>query len=157
VQQQTGFVENPLFVVLQEACYGHDGKPTGWAAERALATFPEFAADADPLLFTGETMFPWMVRHIRGLRPFAEAAELLAAKTDWPALYDTGRLAANQVPVAAVVYHDDMYVDADLSLGTLRALGSARAWITNEWEHDGVTASGGAVLARLMDMAVGRI
>lgn len=157
VLQQTGFVENPLFVVLQEACYGHDGKPTSWAAERALTASPEFAADADPLLFTGETMFPWMLRQIRGLRPFAEAADLLTAKTDWPTLYDPRRLAANPVPVAAVIYHDDMYVDAELSLQTLRNLGSARAWITNEWEHDGVTASGGAVLARLMDMAAGRI
>jgi pimeloyl-ACP methyl ester carboxylesterase len=157
VMQQTGFVENPLFVVLQEAIYGQGGQPTGWAAERALAGSPEFAADADPLLFTGETMFPWMTRQIRGLRPFAEAADQLAAKTDWLELYDAQRLAANTVPVAAVVYHDDMYVDAELSLGTVRALGSARAWVTNEWEHDGVTASGGAVLARLMEMAAGRV
>ncbi|NUR27247.1 MAG: alpha/beta fold hydrolase [Catenulispora sp.] len=155
--QLTGFVENPLFVVLQEACYGQGSKPTGWAADRALAGFPEFASDAERLLFTGETMFPWMLRQIRGLRPFAEAAEVLAAWTDWPPLYDAQRLAANPVPVAAIVYHDDMYVDAELSSATLRTLGSARAWVTNEWEHDGVTASGGVVLARLMDMAAGRI
>ncbi|MEY9930531.1 pimeloyl-ACP methyl ester carboxylesterase [Catenulispora sp. GP43] len=157
VMQQTGFVDNPLFVVLQEACFGQGPYRTGWAAERAVAGFPEFADDADPLLFTGETMFRWMVREIRGLRPFAEAAELLAARTDWPALYDAGRLAANRVPVMAAVYHDDMYVDAELSLRTLHTLGSARAWVTNEWEHDGVSASGGAVLARLMDMAAGRV
>lgn len=155
VMQQTGFVDNPLFVVLQEACFGQGPYPTGWAADRALAGFPEFADDADPLLFTGETMFPWMAREIRGLRPFADAAALLSARTDWPVLYDADRLTANPVPVMAAVYHDDMYVDAELSLRTLRTLGSARAWVTNEWEHDGVSASGGAVLARLMDMAAG--
>ncbi len=153
----TGFVENPLFAVLQEPCFGQGPVPNGWAAQRVLAEFPSFAADADPLLFTGEMIYPWMFEEYRALRPFAEAADILAAKTDWPRLYDPARLAANQIPLAAVVYHDDMYVDAGLSLRTIRDLGSARAWVTNEWEHDGVNASGGTVLARLMDMAAGRL
>ncbi|MFJ5831634.1 alpha/beta fold hydrolase [Streptomyces sp. NPDC093089] len=153
----TGFVDNPLFAVLQETLYGQGAGPTGWAASRAMAGFPEFAEDADPLLLTGEMMYPWMFREIRGLRPFADAADLLAARTDWPALYDPRRLAANEVPLAAVVYHDDMYVDAGLSLRTAREIGAARVWVTNEWEHDGLSASGGRVLARLMDLAAGRV
>ncbi|WP_137992359.1 alpha/beta fold hydrolase [Streptomyces vilmorinianum] len=152
----TGFTDNPLFAVLQETLYGQGAGPTAWAASRALADFPEFAEDADPLLLTGEMMYPWMFRDIRGLRPFAEAAELLAARTDWPPLYDPHRLAVNEVPLAAVVYHDDMYVDAGLSLRTARAVGSTRVWVTNEWEHDGVHTSGDRVLARLMDLAAGR-
>jgi pimeloyl-ACP methyl ester carboxylesterase len=153
----TGFVDNPLFVVMQESLFAQGtGRPTGWAADRALADFPEFAEGADPLLLTGEMMYPWMVREIAGLRPFADAADLLAARTDWPPLYDPDRLAANEVPLAAVVYHDDMYVDAGLSLRTAREAGATRAWVTNEWEHDGVSASGGRVLARLMDLAADR-
>ncbi|MFC8510017.1 alpha/beta fold hydrolase [Streptomyces sp. NPDC057411] len=152
----TGFTDNPLFAVLHESIYAQGTGPTAWAAERALAAFPEFAEDADPLLLTGETIHPWMFEEVSGLRPFAEAAELLARRTDWPPLYDPARLAANEVPLAAVVYHDDMYVDAGISLGTVRAIGAARAWVTNEWEHDGVSASGGRVLARLMDMTAGR-
>ncbi|MFJ8386641.1 alpha/beta fold hydrolase [Streptomyces sp. NPDC094438] len=153
----TGFVDNPLFVVLQESLFAQGaGRATGWAADRALADFPEFAESADPLLLTGEMMYPWMVREIAGLRPFADAADLLAARTDWPPLYDPDRLAVNEVPVAAVVYHDDMYVDAGLSLRTAREVGATRAWVTNEWEHDGVSASGGRVLARLMDLAADR-
>ncbi|MFI6684016.1 alpha/beta fold hydrolase [Streptomyces sp. NPDC050485] len=153
----TGFVDNPLFVVMQESLFAQGtGRPTGWAAHRALADFPEFGEGADPLLLTGEMMYPWMVREIAGLRPFADAADLLAARTDWPPLYDPDRLAANEVPLAAVVYHDDMYVDAGLSLRTAREVGATRAWVTNEWEHDGVSASGGRVLARLMDLAADR-
>lgn len=152
----TGFSDNPLFAVLQEACYGQGGEPTFWAADRAMAGLPEFAEDADPLLFTGEMFFPWMYEEISGLRPFAGAAHLLAERSGWPDLYDRRRLAANQVPVAAVIYHDDMYVDASLSLETARSVGALRAWVTNEWEHDGVTASGDRVLARLMDLAAGR-
>ncbi|MEU8925714.1 alpha/beta fold hydrolase [Kitasatospora sp. NPDC048545] len=156
VMQLTAFTDNPLFAVLQESIYGRPGACTGWAAERALAAHPAFAEDADPLLLTGEMIYPWMFREISGLRPFADAADLLAARTDWATLYDPARLAANRVPVAAAVYHDDMYVDADLSLRTARSIGGLRAWITNEWEHDGVTASNGRVLARLMALASGR-
>ncbi|MFG2146291.1 alpha/beta fold hydrolase [Streptomyces sp. NPDC048696] len=152
----TGFADNPLFAVLQETLYGQGPGATGWAASRALSDFPEFAEDADPLLLTGEMMYPWMFREIANLRPFADAADLLAARTDWPPLYDPRRLAANEVPLAAIVYHDDMYVDAGLSLRTAREIGAARVWVSNEWEHDGVHASGGRVLARLMDLAAGR-
>ncbi|MFD7324022.1 alpha/beta fold hydrolase [Streptomyces sp. NPDC059875] len=156
VMALTGFTDNPLFAVMQETLYGQGAGPTGWAASRALSGFPEFAEDADPLLLTGEMIHPWMFREIRGLRPFADAADLLAARTDWPPLYDPHRLAVNEVPLAAIVYHDDMYVDAGLSLRTAREVGATRVWVTNEWEHDGVSASGGRVLARLMDLAAGR-
>ncbi|MGW6568954.1 alpha/beta fold hydrolase [Streptomyces sp. NPDC054975] len=156
VMALTGFTDNPLFAVMQETLYGQGDKPTGWAASRVMAGYPEFAEDADPLLLTGEMIYPWMFRDIKGLRPFAEAAELLAERTDWPPLYDPHRLAANRVPLAAIVYHDDMYVDAELSLRTARDVGATRVWVTNEWEHDGVSASGGRVLSRLMDLAAGR-
>ncbi|SOB81350.1 alpha/beta hydrolase [Streptomyces sp. 1331.2] len=157
VMNLTAFTDNPLFAALQESIYGRPGAATGWAAARAMATRPEFAEDADPLLFTGEMFHPWTFEEITGLRPFAEAVHLLAERTDWPALYDPVRLAANRVPIAAAIYHDDMYVDAGLSLRTARTVGSLRTWVTNEWEHDGVTASGDRVLARLMDLAAARI
>jgi pimeloyl-ACP methyl ester carboxylesterase len=151
----TGFVDQPLFA-LQEYCYGRPGGHTGWAAARALRSRPEFAADATPLLFTGEMMYPWMFEQIAALRPFAGAADILAATDDWPAVYDTARLAANEVPVLAAVYADDMYVDAGLSRETAAAVGNVRTWVTNEHEHDGVRTSGDAVLGHLMDMAAGR-
>lgn len=156
VMGATGFAGNPLFVVLQETLYGQGAPATGWAAARALDDFPAFADGTDPFLLTGEMMYPWMFQEIAALRPFAPAADLLARRTDWPPLYDPVRLAANEVPLAAVVYHDDMYVDAGLSLRTAREVGACRAWVTNEWEHDGLTASGGRVLARLMDLAADR-
>ncbi|WP_414507330.1 alpha/beta fold hydrolase [Streptomyces sp. NEAU-L66] len=156
VRNLTGFTDNPLYAVLQETLYGQGAGPTDWAASRALDGFAAFTEEADPLLLTGEMIYPWMFREITGLRPFADAADLLAARADWPPLYDPHRLAANQVPLAAIVYHDDMYVDAGLSLRTAREVGATRVWVTNEWEHDGVSASGGRVLSRLMDLAAGR-
>lgn len=38
------------------------------------------------------------------LRPYKEAAELLAAKEDWGALYDASVLGGNAVPSAAISY-----------------------------------------------------
>lgn len=155
VMALTGFVDTPLFA-MQEYTYGHPGSgPTRWAAQRAIEQRPEFAADADPLLFTGETMFPWMFEEIAALRPFRGAADLLAAYDAWPALYDLDRLAANEVPVSAVVYHDDMYVDAGLSLETAARVGNVRAWVTNEYEHDGLRADPERVLGRLRDRLLG--
>ncbi len=155
VMAATGFVDAPIFA-LQEFCYGRPGVATGWAAQRAIEARPEFAATADPLLFTGEMMYPWMFTDIAALRPFAGAADLLAAADDWPALYDPDRLAANEVPLVAAVYHDDMYVDADLQTETARAVGNTRVWVTNEYEHNGLRAAGEPVLRRLMDMVAGR-
>lgn len=154
VMELTGFVDNPLWA-LQEYCYALGRGPTGWAADRAMAERPEFAAGADPLLFTGEMMYPWMFEQIAALRPFAGAADRLASADDWPDLYDRRRLAANEVPVLAAVYADDMYVDAGLSLETAAAVGNVRTWVTNEFEHDGLRADGDTVLGHLIDMADG--
>jgi hypothetical protein len=155
VMAQTGFIDQPLFA-LQEYCYGRPGSgPTGWAASRALENHPAFAADADPLLFTGEMMYPWMFEQIAALRPFAGAAEIMASADDWPPLVDPARLAANEVPVVAAVYFDDMYVDAGLSLETAEAVGNVRTWVTNEHQHDGLRTAGEAVLGHLMEMAAG--
>jgi pimeloyl-ACP methyl ester carboxylesterase len=154
VMHLTGFVDQPLFA-LQEYCYGQGKGATAWAAARAIESRPEFAADADPLLFTGEMMYPWMFDEIAALTPFAGAAGILARTDDWPPVYDPDRLAANEVPVVAAVYADDMYVDAGLSLETATAVGNVRTWVTNEHEHDGLRTSGDEILSHLMDMAAG--
>ena len=45
------------------------------------------------------------------LAPLKGAAEALAAKADWPGLYDAHALGATTVPVASATYFEDMYVD----------------------------------------------
>jgi hypothetical protein len=89
------------------------------------------------------------------LRPLRDAADLLAQADDWPALYDPARLAVNEVPAAAAVYFNDMYVPAEFSVPTGQAIGGLRAWVTSEYEHDGLRASNGAVLDRLIALAHG--
>jgi hypothetical protein len=155
VMNLTSFRENPLFMAMQESIYGiAGGGSTGWAAEAERARHPQFDPGARPLLLTGEMAYPWMFTEIAGLRPFRAAAEALASRTDWGPLYDLDRLADNSVPVAAAVYHDDMYVDAGLSLDTATAVGNLDAWVTNEFEHDGLGEE--RVLDRLMEMVADR-
>ncbi|WP_049570724.1 alpha/beta fold hydrolase [Nonomuraea sp. SBT364] len=150
VLARSSYADNPLFAALQESIYGHGPGATAWAAERERARHPEFAETARPLLFTGEMIYPWMFEEIRALRPFRAAVELLAGRDDWPPLYDRDRLAANEVPLAAAVYFDDMYVDSGLQLDTASRVGNARAWVTNEYEHDGIGDE--RVFARLTEL-----
>ncbi len=147
----TAYNGAPLFAAIHEAIYGQGEGATGWAAERLLAEFPEFDAGARPLLFTGEMIYPFMFEEVALLKPFRAAAEALARRPRHSRLYDKARLAQNTVPVSAVVYHDDMYVDAGLSLQTARVVGNVDVWITNEFEHDGIRQSG-AVFERLVAM-----
>ena len=161
VHARLSFAAAPLYALLHEACYAQ-GFATRWSAQRIRAEFGEFdpaaAIDGDaPLLFTGEMIYPWMIDADPVLRPLREAADLLAERDDWPPLYDPSRLAANDVPVTAAVYYDDMYVDRELSMRTADAIRGLRTWVTSEYEHDGLRVSSGAVLGRLLDMRHGNI
>lgn len=142
---------NPLFWTLQESIYGdqHSG-PTAWAAQAERERRAQFDESRRPLLFTGEMAFPWMFDEVRLLRGFRTAVDQLAAKTDWSPLYDRAALQSNEVPVAAVVYFDDMYVDAGLQLETLKGVGNSQYWVTNEYEHDGIGS--GRTLTRLREL-----
>jgi pimeloyl-ACP methyl ester carboxylesterase len=151
------FATAPLYALLHEACYAQ-GAPTRWSAERVRTEFPEFDAEralaaGDPVLFTGEMIYPWMYETDPALAPLAGAAEILAQR-DWPPLYDAAALAASTVPAAAAIYFTDMYVPLELSLGTAAAIGGLVPWVTSEFDHDGLRASD-RVLDRLISLARG--
>jgi len=155
------FTPGPLYAVLHEACYAQ-GFATKWSAQRVRSEFPAFDPAAaldgdDPLMFTGEMIYPWMIEADPVLQPLRAAADLLADQDSWPLLYDPIRLGANEVPAAAAVYFADMYVDRDDSLRAAVAIRGLRPWVTNEYEHDGIRASRGAVLDRLIAMVRGEV
>lgn len=148
---------NPLYAVVHESIYAQ-GAATDWAAHRLRGEWEAFVEDADPATaeryyLTGEHVYPWQLREDPALAPLAGAADLLAAKADFPALYDPERLAANEVPVAAAVYVDDMFVPVELSLATARTVGNVRPWITNDYAHDGIRTDGANILHRLITLA----
>lgn len=148
-QLASAWERNPIYATLHESCYA-DGGATRWSAHRLA---PEDALTGE--LLGGEHVFPWMWDDYAGLHGHREAAQLLA-EHPWPRLYDADRLARNEVPVAATVYVDDMYVDRALAEDTARRVRGLRAWITNEYAHNGLRADGERILGRLLDMVRGR-
>jgi pimeloyl-ACP methyl ester carboxylesterase len=150
VEAALPFARNPLYAILQEACWA-DGGQTRWAASRLLPADYERA----PELFTGEHVFPWTFEDYGALAPLREAAELLA-EHQWPGLYDPDLLRANAVPVAAAIYADDPYVERTLSERTAAQVPGLRAWLTSEFDHNGLRADGDRILGRLLDLTRGR-
>ena len=151
VERELGFARNPLYAILHEACWA-DGGTTRWAAQRMQPADYE----TEPELFTGEHVFRWMFDEYATLAPLRDAAQLLA-EHEWPRLYDPERLAANEVPAAAAIYAEDMYVPRAFSEQTAARIRGLRPWLTNELRHDGLRVDGARVLGRLIDLTRGRV
>ena len=149
VEGAVGFARDPVYAVLHEASWA-DGGATRWSAERVLPA--EFDA---PDLFTGEHVYPWMFEEYGALASLRHAAHLLAER-DWSRLYDNDVLRHNEVPTAAAIYYEDMYVERTFSEETAAQIRGMRTWITNEYEHNGLRVEGHRILGRLIDMARGR-
>ena len=143
------FARNPLYGVIHESSYA-DGGVTNWSAARVR---PE-DYENEPELFTGEHVFPWMFDDYGALRPLREAAGLVAG-FEWPRLYDAGQLSSCEVPAAAAIYANDMYVERSFSEETAELIPSMRTWLTNQFEHNGLRAEGGRILDRLIALARG--
>ncbi len=150
VADPLNFARDPIYALLHEACWA-DGGRTRWAAERTL---PSEIESEDML--TGEHVYPWMFDYYGALAPLREAAELLAER-EWPRLYDPDTLARNEVPVAALIYAEDMYVERSFSEETAAQIRGLRFWLTNEYQHNGLRVDGQRILGRLVDLAQGRI
>jgi len=144
-----GFERNPIYATIHEACYA-DGGATRWSASRL---YPRHFEELG--YFTAEHIFPWMFEDYGWLRGHAAAAEILA-NHEWPRLYDPDVLAHNEVPVAAAIYFNDLYVPSQFSIETAAAIRGLKPWITNEYEHNGLRADSDRVLGRLIDLARGR-
>ncbi|MEO8102428.1 MAG: alpha/beta fold hydrolase [Betaproteobacteria bacterium] len=157
LEQLQSFDTNPIFSLMQEACYTQQAA-SNWSAERLLAEHPEFSLDrGDMVLFTGEMIYPWMFEVYPQLQPLKQAADLLARDATWPMLYDVDKLKQNRVPVAAAVYFDDMYVHREFSEETARIVPNMKLWVTNQYEHNGLRADGEAVVERLLQMVRGEV
>jgi len=148
-EQGVRFSRNPIYATLHESSYA-DGVATRWSAERLLPD--EIIAEG---YMTAEHVYPWMWEDYGGLRGHREAAELLA-QHHWPRLYDAERLRQNEVPVAATIYVNDLYVERDFAEETADAIRGIRVWETDEFEHNGLRADGEKVLGRLIDLIRGR-
>ena len=143
------FDTNPIFSVLHEACYAQNFA-TNWSAQRIINEFPEFlSSKGSDILFTGEMIYPWMFDEYQSLQPFKKAADILAKKSDWPILYDRSNLLNNEVPVAAAIYTNDMYVDRIYSKKIAEIISNLNVWETDLMEHNALRSDGKEVLESL--------
>lgn len=150
---QQAHLTNPLYAILHESIYCQHSA-SNWSAHRIRENYPQFNHQKGaPLHFTGEMVYPWFFDQLETLKPLKEAAELLAAKSDWPNLYNAEQLTKNTVPMAAATYVNDMFVEFDFSRETLRAIPHSKAWMTSEYEHNGLRVDGEKILSTLMSMA----
>ena len=155
---QLSFAERPLYALLHEPIYCQH-EAAAWSAHRVREEFADrFDPHTDgPFRFTGEMIYPWQFQDDPALAPLAETAQLLADKDDWHALYDGQALANNEVPVAAAIYLDDMFVAYEHSAATAQRVRGLRPWVTNAYQHDGIRVDGPAVVDRLLGMVRGRL
>lgn len=96
-----------------------------------------------------------MFEEFGALTPLRDAAAILAAH-EWPRLYDPAVLAVNEVPAAAAIYTDDLYVERVFSEETAAQVRGLRPWVTSEYEHNGLRVDGARILDHLFDLARGR-
>src|SRR3954471_18250691 len=131
---------NPIYGLLHEACWA-DGGVTNWSARRTRPDMP-------PEYFTAEHILPWMLKDL-------DAAEELA-QHEWPRLYDPEVLGSNTVPTAATIYTEDLYVERRFAEETAAMIPNFHAWVTSEYDHNGLRVDGERILTRLLDLARGR-
>ncbi|KAK3486884.1 uncharacterized protein B0T23DRAFT_448151 [Neurospora hispaniola] len=182
----------PLYALLHEAIYCSStclqtSQPSDWAAIDVALSHPSGAFSwlsrpsttttitipSKKFYFTGETLHPAPLLSPLGgpaLTPFLGAADILARKADWPALYDFCSLRQNQNPareeegeekgmtkvkVRAVAYKQDMYVDLGLSQLAAKFIGGCELVVCpfGSWGHGSLKEVGktGRVLGWLFD------
>lgn len=61
-----------------------------------------------------------------------------------------------QVPVAAAVYYEDMYVNFNIAKETASQIAGIRLWVTNEYMHSGIRDGGSHVFEHLMGLLNGK-
>jgi hypothetical protein len=173
IESQQSFDGNPIYAVLHEAiyCQGYllmpihvlsifhklltpSSEASNWSASRL---FPPVFSSEDPVLFTGEMIYPHMFSNYHELSKFKPVADLLAKDTAWPPLYDIEQLKKNEVPVYAANYIEDMYVSWELSRATLATINNARSFDTNILFHNAVRARNETVMRELWSLKTGEV
>jgi pimeloyl-ACP methyl ester carboxylesterase len=139
----------PLYALIHECCGLSTGEPTRWSAERVRAEVPQLDAPDGPLGLTGEAIYRHTIARQPALAPFMATAELLAERVWARPLFDLDALSRNEVPVAAQVYTQDMYVPHDLSVEAAAVVPGVRVVEDPERHHDGLRKHGRDILTGL--------
>ncbi|KAF9444053.1 alpha/beta-hydrolase [Macrolepiota fuliginosa MF-IS2] len=159
IEHTQPFDGNPLYAIIHEAIYCQS-RASRWSADRTIAQHSQFLwdhvktlGDNDPIYFTGEMIFPAMFDDYVNLRPWKQAAELLAQDATWEPLYDLKQLSENKVKVSTATYFDDMFVDFNLAQDTASKIKGTEQYITNQLFHGGIGEDPKDVFKRLFQIS----
>ncbi|KAG7286836.1 hypothetical protein NEMBOFW57_009153 [Staphylotrichum longicolle] len=165
--------ERPLYAVLHEAiyCSGQMKAAPGWAAhsvgrEQASNNFAWLQTNfnfanlstkfdtSGPLYFSGEMIHDFMLRDAGNkLAPFVKPADELAKKADWSELYDKEKLSGNEVPVAALIYPEDMFLDFGFCKEAADMVGNLKYAVSpSDWIHASIKTKPKEVCDVLFDL-----
>ena len=167
VDQLQTFGSNPLYFLLHESIYMNCmGEKSAFAAERVMPhdfrSFDDQTSidELERCNFFGETMFSWMSEDYAELsgEGMTDLANRIAEKNDWvdSQLYNEENGLSFE-SASAAVYVDDMYVDMNLSLRTVKkgaALEGVQCLCTNELQHSGLRIDGENLFNKLYDMCL---
>lgn len=137
-----------IYAILHESIYCQRST-SNWSAERIGKSFAEFpwlhsapenpsVLRERPLLFSGEMIYPFMFEVFPELAAVAPVADILAKFDGWPELYDEWQLAKNEVPLYALSYVDDMYVDFGFACETVKKVRGCKHAVTNGMHHNAI-------------------
>lgn len=143
--------ERPLYPLLLEQTWCSGG-PANWAAERVAREIPGFeylradergeypdpastTTNDGPIYFTANTYCRFHYDTHEELMDLKGAAEILA-QHDWECPYDFERLAANEVPVYAIIFEKDMHLDAGVAADTAAKVRGLRMVVDPGWHQD---------------------
>ena len=152
-----------IYAILHEAIYC-DGAigPSNWAAERVgraagehfawLTPGHKVSASSAVPFFSGEMIFPFHFETYPELVPLKEVAQILATANNWSPLYNQERLRNNTVPVYAVSYVEDMYVEYNLASETARLVKGTKVYANNIMYHNALRPKGDEVTEQLFSL-----
>lgn len=153
---RTSFETNPIYAVLHESIYCN-AIASNWAAAKNLYSKKEFSLNSPNTFFYGETIRPSMFKDYAMLRPYKKAAEIIAKKADWGLLYHLDQLTKNTVPIEALVYQTDYYVDPTFSVNTSKVIPKLNITIDPKLQHDSIRTKGPEIVANALKKLLKRI
>lgn len=162
IENWSAFDNNIIYAILHEAIYcDGPGSASNWSAQRVGESFESFfwlrpgakvSQRTEPLFFSGEMIFRDHFETYPELAALRETAEKLATASDWPALYDQEQLRKNEVPLYAVSYVDDMFVDSGYATATAHLVKGSKFFATNALYHNGIRAGAEEVFKQLFNL-----
>lgn len=161
VEAYSSFDASIIYAILHEAIYCDGPISTSWSAQRAGEKRADYfwlkqgavTTNHDgPLYFSGEMVFPWDFEVFDELIPLREAANKIAEIKDWGYIYDQDQLRKNEVPVYAVSYVNDMFVDFNFATNTSNMTKNTKVFATNAIYHNGIRAKVTEVCKQLFNL-----